>query len=60
MQVQEEVGKHHDDAVASIDRRRVPDDALPNLRFADDFAECSHASGSIRNETGTLMTANLR
>ena len=42
VQVQKEVGEHHHHAVAAIDRRGVPENALPNLRFADDFAERCH------------------
>jgi hypothetical protein len=35
VQVQEEVGEHDDDAVPPIVRRRMPEDALPNLRVAN-------------------------
>ena len=40
--MQEEIGQHHHDAIAAIDRHRMPEDALPNLRFGDDFAEAGH------------------
>jgi hypothetical protein len=31
MQVKEEVREHHDDAVTTIGRSRVPENALPDL-----------------------------
>jgi hypothetical protein len=33
MQVQKEVRQHHHDAIAPIERHRMPEDALPNLRL---------------------------
>jgi hypothetical protein len=38
MQVQKEVGEHHDDPIAAIDRHRMPENALPDLGFGNDFA----------------------
>ena len=44
VQVQEEVRQHHHDAIAAIDRRGMPEDALPDLRVANDISERSHRS----------------
>jgi hypothetical protein len=38
VQVQEKVGEHHHNAIAAVDRHRVPEDALPDLRFANGVA----------------------
>ena len=38
MQVQEEVRQDDGDAVAAIDRRGMPEHALPELRVADDIS----------------------
>jgi hypothetical protein len=42
VQVQEEIGQHHDDAIAPVDRHRMPKDAFPNLGFSNDFANAGH------------------
>jgi hypothetical protein len=39
MQVQKEVGQHHDDAIPSVERHRMTKNALPNLRITNGFAE---------------------
>jgi hypothetical protein len=38
MQVQDKVGQHDRHAVAAVPRRRMPKDALPELRAADSLA----------------------
>ena len=57
MQVQKEVRQHHNDAVTSIHRHRVPKDALPDLRIPNDFSERRHLfflnpfeSGNVASE----------
>ena len=37
MQVQENIGQHHHDAVATVARRGVAEDAFPNLRIPDEI-----------------------
>jgi hypothetical protein len=37
MEMQEEIGEHHHDAVAAIDWRWMAENALPDLRLANDF-----------------------
>jgi hypothetical protein len=39
MQVQEEIGEHHDDPIPPVERHRVTEDALPDLGVADGFAD---------------------
>src|SRR5207245_2322804 len=39
VQMEEDVGEHHDDAVAAIARRRMAEDALPDLRVADEITD---------------------
>jgi hypothetical protein len=48
MQMQEEIRQHHDDAVSAIDRRRMPENALPNLRAANVVAN-RHRIAPIAN-----------
>ena len=47
VQVQEEVGQHHHHPVAPIVRRRVTEDALPDLRSANVVAD-RHRVGGLR------------
>src|SRR5262249_52621215 len=51
VQVQEDVGQHHDDAVAPVARRRVAEDALPDLRAADVVADWHGGSFVKRHRT---------
>src|SRR5262245_14650315 len=51
MQMQEEIRQHHHHAVAPIDRRRMAENALPDLRFADDFAERCHGEAKFQKPT---------
>jgi hypothetical protein len=39
MQVQKEICQHHDDAVASVNRHRMSENAFPDLRIAEVFAQ---------------------
>jgi hypothetical protein len=42
VQMQEEIRQHHDDAVAAVNRHRMPKDAFPDLGFVDDLAQTRH------------------
>jgi hypothetical protein len=42
VEMQKEIGEHHDDAITPVDRHRMPKDALPDLRFVNDFAKAGH------------------
>jgi hypothetical protein len=47
MQVKKEVGQHHDHAITTVYRRRVAEDALPDLRVSNNFAERWHANNRL-------------
>jgi hypothetical protein len=42
MKVQEEIRQHHHNAVAAVNRHRMPKDAFPDLRFSNEFAYAGH------------------
>jgi hypothetical protein len=47
--VQEEIRQHHDDAVAAVNRHRMPKDAFPDLGFSYDFTKTGHELNPLFN-----------
>jgi hypothetical protein len=52
--MQEEVRQHHDNAVSTIVRRGMSEDALPDLRFANVVAD-GHPNNSLSIAVGTSI-----